>query len=67
MSEQKTANRKKLVEKLRELVGKKIVINNVYEGTLEDVFGEMLFIRLGDGSLMAVTRRSISTIKVVEQ
>jgi len=52
MSEQKTANRKKLIEKLREYIGKRVIINNIYEGTLEDAYGEMIFLKLDDGSTL---------------
>ena len=67
VSEEKTASRGKLIEKLKAYVGKKVVVNNVYEGILEDVYGEMIFLKLADGTALAMTRRSISTIKVKEQ
>jgi len=67
MSEIKVTQRTKLSEKLKQYIGKRVVVNNQYEGVLEDVYGEMIFLRLDDGTTLAMTRRSISTIRVKEQ
>jgi len=67
MSEIKVTQRTKLSEKLKQYVGKRIIVNNQYEGVLEDVYGEMIFLKLDDNTTLAMTRRSISTIRVKEQ
>jgi len=67
MNEINVTQRTRLSEKLKQYVGKRVIVNNQYEGVLEDVYGEMIFLKLDDGTTLAITRRSISTIKVIEQ
>lgn len=53
--------------KLRELVGKKVIINKELKGTVIDVTGEFLVVETEDKKLVYKFRRGITSIEVIQK
>jgi len=52
--------------KLRELIGKKVIINKELKGTVIDVTGEFLVVETEDKKLVYKFRRGITSIEVFQ-
>jgi hypothetical protein len=52
--------------KLRELIGKKVIINKELKGTVIDVTGEFIVIKTEDNRTVYRFRRGITSIEVIQ-
>jgi hypothetical protein len=66
MTLENTYTRTSPTYKLRELIGKKVIVNKELKGTVIDVTGEFIVIKTEDNRTVYRFRRGITSIEVIQ-